>query len=99
MEAAVHFCLESGILKGFMEKHSREVLSMRITEWNTEEAKVVWREEGVEEGLERGRAEGRAEGQEKLQEKLQETARKLKAMGLTMEQIAAATGLPVDELE
>jgi len=32
---------------------------MLLTEWNTEEAKVVWREEGFEDGLEKGREEGR----------------------------------------
>jgi len=75
-------------------KHAQEVLRMRITEWNTEEAKAVWREEALEEGLERGRAEGKAEGQEKLRQ----TARRLKAMGLSAEQIAEATGLAMDEL-
>ena len=91
----------------FMKKHSREVLRMRITEWNTEEAIAVWREEAMEEGLkrglERGRTEGRAEGLERGLERgrtegKRETARKLKAMGLSAEQIAAATGLPLDEV-
>jgi predicted transposase/invertase (TIGR01784 family) len=69
---------------------------MRITEWNTEEAIAVWREEAMEEGLERGRAEGLEHGREKA---LRETARKLKAMGLSAEQITEATGLSPDELE
>ena len=28
---------------------------MLLTEWDTEEAKMVWREEGFEEGREKGR--------------------------------------------
>jgi len=115
MQAAVRYCLDRGILRSFMEKHSREVLRMRITEWNTEEAKVVWYEEGVEDGiekgLERGRAEGKADGLAEGQKEglergraegraqARETARKLKAMGLSAKQIAEATGLSPDELE
>ena len=45
----------------------------------------------------KGRAEGRAEGE--LKAKLN-TARNLKAMGvLSVEQIAAATGLTIDEIK
>jgi len=43
------------------------------------------------EGREEGRAEGRAEA-------MRETARKLKSMGLPLEQIAAATNLTIDEI-
>jgi predicted transposase/invertase (TIGR01784 family) len=41
--------------------------------------------------LEKGREEGR---QNQLQ-----TARNLKAMGITLEKIAAGTGLPLEEVE
>lgn len=51
------------------------------------------RAEGLEEGLVKGRAEGRAEGQLLA-------AKNLKAMGiLTLEQISAATGLAIEEIE
>ncbi len=51
------------------------------------------RAEGIEEGLVKGRAEGRAEGQLLA-------AKNLKAMGiLTLEQISAATGLAIEEIE
>jgi predicted transposase/invertase (TIGR01784 family) len=104
MQAAVQKCLECGILKEFMEKHKQEVLNMRITEWNQEEAIAVWSEEGLEDGialgLERGLAQGlnqgRAEG--RTEEKL-ETARKFRALGVSAEQIFAATGLTLEELE
>jgi flagellar biosynthesis/type III secretory pathway protein FliH len=33
---------------------------MLLTEWNTDDAKVIWREEGWEEGLEEGLEKGRA---------------------------------------
>ena len=51
---------------------------MQITDWNLEDALAVSREEGL--------ADGRTSA-------LTETARKMKDMGLSAEQIAAATGL------
>jgi predicted transposase/invertase (TIGR01784 family) len=42
--------------------------------------------------------EGRAEGLREGQQQLLETARKFKAMGLSLEQIAAGTGLSAQEL-
>ncbi|MDR2734467.1 MAG: hypothetical protein LBC99_07485 [Spirochaetota bacterium] len=88
MQAAVQKCLECGILKEFMEKHKQEVLNMRITEWNQEEAIAVWREEGREDGLAEGLERGKLE-----------IARKLRALGVSAEQIFAATGLTLDELD
>ena len=49
----------------------------------------------LEHRYQEGRAEGREEG---LKEGKLETARNLKKMGLTVEQIAAATGLAVEEI-
>jgi hypothetical protein len=50
MKAAIKYCRGHNILKEFLEQHSGEVFNMLITEWNTEEAKEVWYEEGREEG-------------------------------------------------
>jgi len=41
------------VLKQFLETHSAEVFNMLLTEWNLEEAKIAWHEEGREEGLEK----------------------------------------------
>jgi hypothetical protein len=92
MQAAVRYCLKHGILKEFMEKHKQEVLNMRITEWNQEEAIAVWREEGLEDGIALGLERGR-------EQTLLETARKFRALGVSAEQIFAATGLTLDDLE
>ena len=51
---------------------------------------------GIEIGMAKGRAEGRAEGMEK--EKLA-TARRLLSMGLSDEQVATATELPLEEIQ
>lgn len=64
-------------------------------------------EEGREEGLEKGREEGREEGLKKglekglekgREERTLEIAKKMKAMGLSKEQIALATGLHIDDI-
>jgi predicted transposase/invertase (TIGR01784 family) len=47
------------------------------------------------EGLTEGRSKGRAEGRE---EALLSTARNLKAMGLSMEDISRATGLSKEDI-
>ena len=57
------------------------------------------RQEGFAEGRAEGRAVGHAEGRaEGRAEALMATARKLKAMGVGIEQISEATGLDIDEI-
>lgn len=53
------------------------------------------RDEGYEEGMDKGLAKGLAKGRS---ERAKEIAKQLKAMGLTTEQIAQATGLTLDKI-
>ena len=57
------------------------------------------RQKGIEEGVEKGRAEGRAEGMAKgrAEERLA-TAKRLLDMGLSAEQVAQGSGLPLNEV-
>ena len=57
---------------------------MLITEWDTEEAKEVWYEEGIEKGVDI--------------EKLRNAAN-FKKLGVSVEIISQATGLTVKEIE
>jgi len=66
---------------------------MLLTEWNLDDAKQVWYEEGMEKGLEEGLEKGREEGLEKGRE---ETARNALAEGLSMEIVQKITGLDMD---
>jgi len=91
MKEAIKYCREHGILSEFLELHSAEVFNMLITEWNTEDAKEVWYEEGLEDGLEKGWEEAR---KEKLL-----TASNFKKLGVSVQIIAQATGLSVGEIE
>lgn len=50
MRLAVKDCIEHNILKEFLETHATEVINMLMTEWNWDDAKEVWFEEGLEKG-------------------------------------------------
>jgi len=54
--------------------------------------------QGITEGIAEGRMEGLAEGETKLAATQRDTAAKLKAMGLSIDQISEATGLTEAEL-
>ena len=57
-------------------------------------------QKGLADGREEGRAEGREEGRaEGAKNEKQATARRLLAMGLSAEQVAAATQLSLDEIK
>jgi len=46
---AVKYCNKNGILNVYFEKYGSEVINMLYTEWNLEDAKEVWYEEGRED--------------------------------------------------
>ena len=58
MKAAIKYCIKYDILKEFIQTHSSEVENMLYTEWNIEEAKQVWYEEGLEDGELKGEKKG-----------------------------------------
>jgi hypothetical protein len=59
VRGAIRYCVSNRILTEFLEEHGSEVLNMLLEEWNLDEAKEVWREEGWEQGLEKGMEQGR----------------------------------------
>ena len=77
----------NGIMKQFLENYGSEVFTMLLTDWNLEDAKKVWYEDGREEGLEVGR-------KEKL-----EIARNALAKGLTAELVHEITGLDIETIK
>ena len=88
IEAAVKYCISSGILADFLDKNSREVRGMLFTEFNIDDAKEVWLEEGREEGVALG--ELRAKRQ---------LAKNLLSMGMPVDKISIATGLNAEQIE
>jgi hypothetical protein len=53
VKQAVNFCVEHGILAGFLKEHGSEVENMLLTGWNWDDALQVRWEEGWKEGEEK----------------------------------------------
>jgi hypothetical protein len=70
MKLAVQYCIKNDIMKEFFEANASEVVNMLLTEWNWDDAKVVWQEEAREEGREEGLEEGLEEGREEKAQEL-----------------------------
>ena len=47
---AVKFCLDNNIMCDYLLKHSEEVFDMLALEWNLDDAKQAWFEDGLEQG-------------------------------------------------
>jgi len=75
---------------------SSEVLNMLTVEFNLEDAKKIWREEGVEDGIEKGIEIGEARGISNMKRMV----RGLKeANAMSFEEISRLSGLSVSEIE
>jgi len=81
---AVTYCRDHDILKEFLEANAKEVMTMLLTEWNLDDARQVWYEEGIEKGREEG---------------LEETARNALAQGLSIEIVQKITGLDMETIK
>ena len=86
--SAIDFCVENGILVEYLKDKGSEVRNMLFTEFNLEEAKEVWFEEGREEGREEG-----------IEAKGLEIARAMFAEGDSPEKISRVTKLPLETLK
>jgi hypothetical protein len=73
--------MEHDILKEFLKGNASEVLNMLLTEWNWDDAKTVWKEEGREEGREEG---------------IEKAAENLLKYGMSPEQAAEALEIPLE---
>lgn len=51
---AVNWCIENGIMAGYLSSKRNEVFTMLDWQWNLDDAKAAWKEEGREEGIEQG---------------------------------------------
>ena len=49
---AVKFCLENGLMKGYLEEKSQEVFNMLALEWNLDDALTARYEDGRDDGIE-----------------------------------------------
>lgn len=91
-DIAVDNCIKQGILSKYLEENRRGVMGLFLGEFNMDTALEVAREEsyyaGREEGIEKGRHEG-----------ILAAARNFLNLGVSIEDVIKATGLPRAELE
>ena len=97
-------CIDCGILPEFLKKYGTEMVEMLFRELTREEDMEISRldgyDDGLEEGLRKGRAEGEAAGLERGRTAaILELAKIMKSNGRPIAQIAADTGLTVEEIE
>jgi predicted transposase YdaD len=94
---AIREAVRHNILKDYLERNGGEVLSILMTEYDYATDIAVKQEEAYAIGMERGIERGRLEGLERgAYETKLETARSFIAMGLSLEQVALGTELPIE---
>jgi predicted transposase/invertase (TIGR01784 family) len=59
---AVKYCIKHDIMAEYLLKNGSEVENMLFTEFNMDDAKEIWYEEGMEDGIEKGIEQGIVEG-------------------------------------
>ena len=89
---AIKECIQSDILREYLQRKSKEVMNMLIAEYDYDVDIAVQREEEREIALQEGISEG-------SHQKALETAKNLVGLGLSIENIARATGLTEAEIE
>ena len=95
MERAVRRALRRGILSEYLSRKGKEVENMFFGEYDYDLDVAVQREEAFEEGEVHGIAVGIAEGE---RNKAFETARNYLRMGLTAEQVAQGSDIPLADV-
>jgi len=99
-ENAIKECIQNDILKEYLQRKSREVMNMLLSEYDYDTDLAVQREEAgriaFAEGIERGIEQGFSDGSH--QAKL-ETAAAFKRFGFDIDKIAEGTGLSREEIE
>ena len=100
LEQAINKALQNGVLSEYLKRKSTEIKNMLIAEYSYEtDIKVQRREayrEGLAEGIEQGIEKGIEQGAAKTKI---ETAKKLISIGLSVEQIARCTDLPLEKVQ
>lgn len=91
IEKAIDYAVKKDFLEGFFKIHRAEVIGMCLTEFDEEEAKRIWHEDGYTEGLSKGLAEGETK-------KAIEAAKNALSLKFSPEQVAQITGLSLEEV-
>ena len=96
LTVAIKQSIKQGFLSDYLSRKSTEVENMLLTEYDYDTDIAVQRQEAYEDGMEQGISQGIQQGSQ--QAKI-ETAKNLLSMALSIENIAKATGLSVEEIK
>ena len=99
-ENAIKECIQNDILREYLQRKSREVMNMLLSEYDydtdiavrCEEAGQKAFAEGIEQGIEQGFSEG-------SRQKALETAKLMRAHNYPISEICTMTGLTEEEVE
>ncbi|WP_407434654.1 hypothetical protein [Treponema sp.] len=92
VDEAMDWAVHANLLNGFFKVQKEEVLAMSLTEYDEEEV----RRDFIEEGREMGIAEGITQGAQ--QKAIEDATNLLKLNALTPEQISSAIRLPLEQV-
>ena len=81
---AVNFCINNDVMKQFLLDNEREVFNMLALQWNIDDAKKAWFQDGIDEG--------------KIQNS-EEIAIKMLRKGKDVEEIQEFTDLPIKRIQ
>ncbi len=98
-EKAIKECLSNGILKGYLERKTREVQNMLVGEYDYAMDIAVQSQEAAEKAAKKAAEIVAKKAEIEAIEKTIRTARILKTMGLSLDKISEATELPLAEIE
>ena len=87
---------EQAEIARYSETERRQYEESRKDMWDYFSTMKTAKDKGIKEGLEKGRAEGRAEG---INTANRENARRMKAKGFAVEDIAEITGLSIEDIK
>ncbi len=88
VEKALDLAVEQKFLNGYFERHRARIKTMSLTEYDEEEAKKVFHDDGYNEGVEAGIAQQKAEDDLIIQKKDAEIARILEENAKMKAQLA-----------
>ena len=89
---AIQRCIDENIMKDYLLNKREEVFSMLDLQWNLEDAKQAWHDEGFEQGVQQGIKQGHTEAIESI-------ALNMLRRGKSFDDIHADTSLPLERIQ
>ena len=89
---AVNFCIDHDVMKQFLLENEKDVFNMLALQWNIDDAKKAWFQDGFQDGKEEGIGIGEIQKAERI-------AIKMLRKGRDFEEIQEFTDLPIQRIQ